>query len=133
MGTSASRAEVVDRNVDGRRNAACREFRGSAHVDDLRIRRLRGELIRGDLWMIAAEHSCGDETGHVDRIFRRAELWRVGEFHLFEVVDGEARLDGDRQHVDAFVDAGATGHLSARMRPESGAKSSLIVMPWAPG
>ena len=53
--------------------------------------------------MVAAHEPRGHEPRHVDRVLRRAELWRVAEFHLFEVEDGHACLDGDGDHIDPLV------------------------------
>jgi hypothetical protein len=65
------------------------------------------------LGVLAAEHAAGDEPRLVDRVLRRAELRRVAQLGLFEVEDGHARLQRDRDHVDPLVDANAADGLRA--------------------
>ena len=46
-----------------------------------------------------------DHPGEVGRRLRHAELGRVAELALLQIVDGTAQLDGHGEGIDALVDA----------------------------
>ena len=65
-----------------------------------------GQLLDIDLRMVAPQQPARHEARHVDRVFGRAVLRRVGQLHLLQVEDRHARLDRHGQHVDPLVHAG---------------------------
>ena len=97
--------QVVDRS--GRRpgDRPRGELRRRAHVEQQLVLAQDGELLGLPQRHVAAEHVGGDEAGHVDGVLRAAERRRVAQLRVLEVVDGHARAEGHRDHVDALVDA----------------------------
>ena len=65
---------------------------------------------------VAAQDVGGDHAGEVDRILGAAELRRVAELRLLEVVDRRAHLEGHGQRADPLVHRRAV--LAERLRAE---------------
>ena len=110
-----TRSQFIHGDVHGSGNIARRKLLGRSHVEEegtLGGRRCHQRRHVG-LGMVAPQQAGGDKARHVDRVFGRAVLRCVSQFHLFQVEDGHAGLDGHGQHVDAFVHAGPAHRLGA--------------------
>ena len=105
-------AEAVHRQVDRAGDVPVRELFRRPHVEQERLGGRRDRLPI-HLRVVAAEQPAGHEPGHVHRVFRRAELRGVAQFHLFEVERGHPGLDRHRQHVDPLVHPGPPDALRA--------------------
>ena len=110
-----ARAELAQRNVDRARYALDDELDRLAHVEQ---ERAFGLVPVGERH-VAAQDVGGDHPGEVDRVLRAAELGRVAELGLLEVVDRRAHLDGHRQGADPLVHRRTV--LAERLRPEEAA------------
>ena len=102
-----ARAQLTQRDVDRARHALHRELHRLAHVEQ--------EALVGRI-PVAERHVAAQDVGRdhpreVDRVLRAAELRRVAELGLLEVVDRRAHLDRHGERADALV------HVRPRRAP----------------
>jgi hypothetical protein len=77
--------------------------------------------------VVLPEEVGPQKARHVDGILRRTKGRRVGQFQVFQVVDGHPRPKGRSQDINAFVDAIEADHLGTQEFAVFGGKQHLEV------